>query len=492
MKNLYLKIVTGLTMASLVLSSCEKELDMPPVGEFSPENVLVTKEGIESLLFSAYLNDRLRQGNVKNEILINEVTTDMSFVRIGAVEREMKPFIDFNWDASHTFFEGPIWAARYQAIRDANTVLENVGNTLLGESEKLTITAEARYLRAAQYAFLHRYFGLVPLRTTTDQNEQPQELALSSQEEFNTFVETELLAAAENLLNPEAQTQRGRATKGHAYAVLTKFLMETKQWQKVVDVTQNIMDLNYYELYPEYRALFFVENEGNNKEIIVTWSFDNQAGSGNQFQNGAFPPGFRSADNIPEFVWTTAMGNWATQFSIKDGFYDSFDPADDRKTGIVETYTNMGGNTINLRTTPNNLRSLKFFDNEQMGNFSGSDFPYIRFADILLCRAEALNELGGPTQEAVDLVNEVRLRSIDDPYTLAEVGGADSFRDIILDERGWEFYSEGKRREDLIRHGKFIEFAQDRGLNAQAHQVFFPYPQGEINTNPALGQRDGY
>ncbi len=492
MKNIVYKSMMIAAMAGFFISSCEAELDVPPVDEFSPDNVLQTESGIQSLLYSAYRNDGIPIGSVKNEILINEVTTDMSYVRIGAVEREMKPFIDFNWDASHSFFEGPTWNTKYSAIRDANTVLENIENVQVDESQKTIFAAEARYIRAAQYAYLYRYFGLVPLRTTTDQTIQPQELPLPSQEEFNNFIETELVAAAQDLLDPSAQTQRGRATKGHALAVLTKFLMQTKQWQKVINVTQEIMNLNYYELYPDYRKLFFVENEGNNKEIIVTFSYVNEAGFGNQFQNGSYPPGYLMSDNVPEFIWTTAMANWATQFSIKDGFYDSFDPADERRQPIVSSYTNRGGNTVNLTTTVDNRRSIKYFDNNQVGNFSGSDFPYIRYADILLSRAEAINELNGPTQEAIDLVNEVRSRSIDSPYTLTGVGTQDAFAEIILQERGWEFYSEGKRREDLIRNGKFIEYAIDRGLNAQPHQVYFPYPQAEINTNPALEQRNGY
>lgn len=490
MKNLKIKLIFRLLVVSVLLSSCEAELDMPPVDEFSPQNVLQSREGLEALLFSAYQFDNIGQ-LVKDEILINEVTTDVGFVRIGAVEREMKPFLNFNWDASNGKFENVFWAPRYRAIRDANTVLDNLESSNVEEDVKTLIRAEARYLRAAQYAFMYRYYGVVPLRTTTDLNEQPQELALPTEEEFRSFVETELMEAAQNLLAPSEQSQRGRATKGHAYAVLTKFLMQTKQWNKVVDVTEKIMDLNYYELFPDYRGTFFVPNEGN-KEIIVGWSLTNEPGFGNNYQNGAFPPGFLMSENIPEFTWTTAMANWATQFSMRDDFYDSFDPEDDRKQTIIETYTNRGGNQVNLRTTPDNVRSLKFFDNDQMGNFSGSDHPYIRYADILLSRAEALNQLNGPTQEAVDLVNQVRTRSIDDPYTLAEVGDMESFNDIILQERGWEFFSEGKRREDLIRHGKFLEYAADRGLNVQAHQIYFPYPQAEINANPALVQREGY
>src|SRR5690606_27471804 len=113
---------------------------------------------------------------------------------------------------------------------------------------------------------------------------------------FKNFVETELREAAPNLLHPSEQQQRGRATQGHAYGILTKFLMSTKQWQKVIEVTGLIEDLDYYQLFPDYRGAFFVENEGN-REIIVTYSYRNEQGHGMQFQNGAFPPGFLKAES---------------------------------------------------------------------------------------------------------------------------------------------------------------------------------------------------
>ena len=342
-----MKTIKKLTfiLGVLTLFSCEAELDMPPVDEFEPEGLFQSKEGLEAVLLSGYEFDKLATGMVKNEILINEVTTDISYVRIGAVEREMKPFLDFNWDASDPILENAFWLRRYQAIRDANIVLEKIEEPPLSESDERLFTAEARYLRAAQYVKLFRDFGLVPLRTTSDLEVQPQELPLPGEEEFYSFIETELREAAVNLPRPEAQNRQGRATKGHAYAVLTKFLMGTKQWEKVIEATDSLMGLNYYELNPDYRSIFFIDNEGN-REIIVTYSYKNEQGFGLQYQNGAFPPGFKSTPTVPEFEWTPSMGNWATQFSLRDGFTDSFDPEDDRKDAVIETYENRAGNTV--------------------------------------------------------------------------------------------------------------------------------------------------
>ena len=186
------------------------------------------------------------------------------------------------------------------------------------------------------------------------------------------------------------------------------------------------------------------------------------------------------------------MANWATQFTMRDDFVDSFNPNDSRKKAIIENYYNASGELVNLRTTPDNSRSLKYLDKDQVGDFCGTDIPYIRYADILLCRAEALNELEGPIQESIDLINLVRDRAKVPLYTFADVGDRDNFRDLILEERGWEFFSEGKRREDLIRHGKFLEYAEERGLTTSEKQNFFPYPRAEVDANPALEQREGY
>ena len=494
MKKNKINQILGVFFLLITLASCSDQLDLTPVDEFASDNALQTEDGLEALLFSAYGN-YTPGTSVRVTVLVNEVTTDVGFVRTGAVEMEMKPFMDFNWDASTSYFED-FWTARYAAIRDANTLLDNIGNADVSENFKDSVSAEARYIRAFDYSYLYKYFGVVPLRTTADLTVQPKELGLPTEDEFQHFIESEFEAAAQNLPDPSEQKQVGRANKGMAYAALTKFLMNTKQWKKVVEVTDTLMSLNYYELFPDYRSLFFVENEPqtnpNNRETIVTWSLTNQDGYNNDYPDGAFPPNFWKADNVPEFEWTSSMANWPTQFSMRDGFVDSFAPNDARKQAIIENYYKLDGTYTDLRTTTDNSRSLKYFDNDQIGNFCGADVPYIRYADILLCRAEALNELNGPTEEAVDLVNQIRNRARVTLYTLADVGDQTNFRDLILKERGWEFFSEGKRREDLIRQGKFLKYAQDRGLTTSAKQVYFPYPLSEIEANPAIEQREGY
>ena len=119
------------------------------------------------------------------------------------------------------------------------------------------------------------------------------------------------------------------------------------------------------------------------------------------------------------------------------------------------------GELINLLPPNDNVRPFKYWPGDDFaGPGYGNDIPDVRYADVLLTRAEALNELRGPNQESIDLINRVRNRAGLEKLELSQFSSKEALREHILNELGWEFWWEGKRREDLIRHGKFIEQAQ--------------------------------
>ncbi|MEM9986313.1 MAG: RagB/SusD family nutrient uptake outer membrane protein, partial [Bacteroidota bacterium] len=178
---------------------------------------------------------------------------------------------------------------------------------------------------------------------------------------------------------------------------------------------------------------------------------------------------------------------------LRDEFWESFDPADKRTELIVREYVNNAGDTINLLPPADNVRPFKYWPGGDFaGPAYGNDIPVIRYSDILLSRAEALNELNGPTQEALDLINLVRQRAEVPNLELSNFADQAALRDHILAERGWEFWYEEKRRDDLVRHGKLISLAQDRGQPAQPHHVRYPIPQFALDANPLLVQNEGY
>ena len=175
-----------------------------------------------------------------------------------------------------------------------------------------------------------------------------------------------------------------------------------------------------------------------------------------------------------------------------DDFVNSFDPSDTRVNQIIPEWTSTA--TGQLVMGLGNDQSFPYkspFDPNSVGFNAGNDIPEIRYSDILLSRAEALNELSGPSQEAIDLINEVKIRAGATPLSLAGLT-QESLREAILQEREWEFYFEAKAREDQIRHGVFISRAQARGANAQDFRRLFPIPQTELDANGLLEQNPGY
>src|SRR5690606_19718053 len=131
-------------------------------------------------------------------------------------------------------------------------------------------------------------------------------------------------------------------------------------------------------------------------------------------------------------------------------------------------------------------------DENHVGAAHGNDIPEIRLADIYLSRAEALNELQFPSQEALQYVNLVRQRAGLEDLASGDVTSQSAMRDQILLERGHEFYNEGHRRMDMIRHGKFISDAVRRGKKAQPYHIVFPIPQVVIDSDSAIEQNDNF
>ena len=150
----------------------------------------------------------------------------------------------------------------YEAIASANSVL-NVTEGLQGISEEnlKKIQGEARFIRAVSYYFLYNIFGTTPIieipkGASPDEIEQiGKSTPRANQKDFVKYLVADLTFAAENL--PIEENPIGKATKGAALAVLTKLYMHEKDWDNVISTSQQVIDLNYYSLYDNYKKMFF-------------------------------------------------------------------------------------------------------------------------------------------------------------------------------------------------------------------------------------------
>lgn len=491
MKLLNRYSVFAIGLLALFVSSCEKPLEIEPKSEFSGA-FLDTQEGIEALLASAYANGQLNGwGGAADYIALNECTADVFRDYIGSYfNNTLRKYQDFSFNPGHTEVIQAYWRKNYRAIRDANILIAEIPNhPILSDELKDRYLGEALFIRATAYSLLYDWFGPTPLITETTTNLFPER---ASAQEIEDFVISELTAAAPLLPTTVPASEFGRATRGSALGVLAKFQLNTKKWGDAAQTAQEVINLGVYQLLPDYADIFALDNEGNNEMIYVFPNLDVE------------PVGSNWTRNVLPGDYPTKVVNAATQVVIPIPFYNTFDANDKRTELIVTEYISSKGVFVNLldpKSPPlgdkyKHPRSFKYPIDENSADplIGGQDVPYIRYSEILLIRSEGLvMSTGTVSQESLDLLNEVRNRAGLPDYTLIDIPDQATFIDKILDERSWEFYSEGKRRPDLIRHDRFIQNALDRGISlAKPFHRLFPIPQPEIDANENLEQNNGY
>lgn len=475
MKNIY-KI--GVALAFVGITSCEKPLEEKIFSSLAPSTLFTTESGISTALNAAYAYS-FRAGAQENwaPFWMAGMTTGEMWGAGGSIEVLWNALTNFNWDANHAH-PNAVWAVHFNGIRDANIVLDNIDKGNFSQSFKDLTKAEVNFLRGWNYSELYYLFGRLPLyKSTSDDLLQ----ARATDDETKAFIESELLAAIPKL--PVKASAFGRATKGAAQAVLCKYYLNTKQWQKAADLAKQIMDSKTYSLLPNFTDVFKITNEAN-AEIL--WSLPKNAADASSAQslNALIFP-----TNYPVGYSNNAV--FAARVYLYDKFVDSFEATDTRSKLIVRSYKPATGAEVKGYGVNQSFPYKYEWDPNAIGANAGNDLPVVRYSDILLSRAEALNEISGPTDEIIGLINQVRSRAGASTIKLADFT-KDSLRDYLLVERGKEFFLEMKSREDYIRQGKFISDAVKRGKAAKPFHVLFPIPQTEIDANKALVQNEGY
>ncbi len=483
-------------IAVSVLVSCEDFLEEEVFTEYDPAVFLQDQSGLDALLTGAYgsLQISWTNGGGAREYfhILGEMSTDILWETGGGLNRVVVPVIGFTWDPSNGFFN-QLYNKFYTAIAAANNVL-SVTNNLEGGDEAVLnqIRGEARFVRALSYYLLHNLYGTTPIIELPDDAGLDEieaigkETPRATESEYRTLVEGDLLFAVNNL---EFGGVSSRANRGSANAILAKFYLNNKEWDKAAAAAEEVLTNGGYELCNDYNMMFSIDGESNNEYIF---RFECLLGSAqrNVYMPHAFPPNFPIQSN-----WA----NFGAQFRTYTAFYETFEPGDERTESFLTEYTptTTGELTPLVRDADgvalDNVRSFKYVpDPGAAGTNNGNDIPYVRLADIMLARAEALNEINGPNQKSIDLINQIRGRAAASIISLTDFPTTEALRNFILAERGREFFTEGLRREDLVRHGKFIDQAVARGIAAQAHQVLYPLPEAQLDNNPNLEQNPGY
>jgi len=418
--------------------------------------------------------------------LISDIGTDDYVAGPYAKNANVQAISKVAYDASNDRFEA-VWRDTYSAINYANIAIDKISATShISEQLRNQYVNEAKFLRALHYFNLVRWFRNVPLilhETTSLSADKVNVKQASPDEVYAQIIQD--LTDAENLPATYAAEDAGRATSGAAKALLAKVYLTREEWQKAADKANEVIDSNQYGLFDNFDDAFDSSTK-NGKEHIFSIQFNGYPASAYNF-NACQPTAL--SYEVPG-----AAGNYADAYNTTSNLYASYGDKDKRRdvSLVTEMKVPTTGKVYKLSAPHIN----KFYDPNKFGNQGSSErnYTYMRYSEVLLIYAEAINELNGPTADAYDKIDEVRRRAgIDLLKDVAPHLTKDEFREYIFEERRKEFFYEGNRWFDLVRRGTdyFVEKLHAAGkTNASAKNIILPIPQRELDLNPNLVQND--
>jgi hypothetical protein len=496
-----IKHITLYFLSITVLSgaySCKKFTDLTPVSEATTANAYNTAEDAEAALIGAYQSFASQEYYVWDNVVLSDVISDNHYA--GGDDINIMAIDKLNLLPTDSRFLND-WGALFNAILKANIVLAKVPgikDTKLDiGSRREQILGEASFLRAFHYYNLVTLWGGVPLITSPLASTDPSSTNIprSSEDDVYAQIIKDLEFAAANLpdkFDGDISISKGRATKGAANALLAKVYAQkpTKDYNKVLLYCDSVINSPIgYQLLPNYDYLFD-DNHYNNSESILEAQFTGTAGgNGNYGSSLLLPP-------------SITLDTWRKFVTPSHDLINAFDAAGDnvRKNSTIiwesaPWIDEYWGNSINY-VIPFSYK----WRNKSGWNNSTSRQYFLRLADIILLKAEAMNELGQPVADVKSVILQVRQR-----VGLGDVTATNQadLRTAILNERRLELAQEGQRWNDLKRYGVAVQTMNalneidlrtntKTNYNATTTKLLLPIPQIELDRNPKLVQNPGY
>lgn len=521
MKNRILFIAVSV----ILITGCKKKLDITNPNGPTSATIFNTADYAQKGVNSIYSTYH-RVGLSRNQFFIDIIRSDegLSASPNSALINNFDIFnvTDFNFFERRSFYQDC-----YVGINRCNQVLDNVPNIDMDKSLQTQLLGEAKFMRGLFYYYLADYWGNVPVllhtSTTSDQN-----ISNSSQDTVWAQVEKDLTEAAPMLPVSYDLSNIGRATRGAAYALLGKTYMQRHMYQQAANAFAWLITgdgKGLYGLVPVYRDNFTAVTE-NNKESVFEFQNalnpsdnhdDDINGDADNLNYGTSIEPFFAPRGVQPFGFTDGQAErWVVWEFLKEKtvtgerdprlrasfLYDSTDPRGPDYTLVYgTTWTNM-----NYPPGPSNqpgtqstvcFRKLLTDSTSNTSSFhSPNNYRFIRYADVLLLYAEALNALG-QTAQAYRYVDSVRARAGLAPLSVARPNlSQDQFLQQLKHERITELSGEGHRWEDLARWGDLSPQLASRDPGFANFKIgrdeLLPIPQQDIDADPNLKQNPGY
>ncbi|HVY74015.1 MAG TPA: RagB/SusD family nutrient uptake outer membrane protein [Puia sp.] len=477
----------------IAVDGCKKYLDKAPLDSINTSNYYKTADDAVNAVNAAY--QPMQRPKLYNlRMWTSDIFAGNSVVGAGGGTDGIETVQEANFTTDPSN-QGvlDLWRGPWPGILYCNEVIQQVPGIDMDTVLRNRVVGEAKFLRANYYFILVRYFGDVPLITKPQTPNDDLYPARTPKDQVYDLIKQDLQDAIRLL--PARETYSGadvgRASKGSAVGLLAKVYLTLGDYADVIPLCQQVTTLGY-SLNANYTDNFDPAHKNGPESLFEV-----------QYSGSTAYDFF---DDLNQASWTsTFMGPRNTTFvggaygwnQPTQEFVDSYEAGDKRKdlTVLYQGCPDFNGNVYqsSYSTTGYNVR--KFLVPTTVSpqyNTSNEDFPVLRYADVLLMEAEALNETG-KTTEAEAPLNQVRVRA-----GLPEVHGQSQadMRNTILHERRMELAFEGDRWFDLIRidNGQYgLDFLHSIGkTNATQKNLLMPVPQVEIDANPNLTQNPGY
>ncbi len=464
----------------LLISSCQGILDKEPIATLDTGSFFQTEDDAVQALNAAYHPLVFSSTNDNFYWAMAEVTSDEAITGGDGSRPGITEMDAFTYTPRTEEFNS-FWKLQYQGITQCNLVLDNLPNIDMAESRRNQITGEALFLRSYYYFLLVQVFGDVPLFTKIA---PPDELKVPRTPRAIIFaqIEADCERAAGLLPGQQPASEVGRATKGAALALAAKSFLYEKKWEKTLEYVARVKGLNLYALMPDYEDNFRKNTQNNSESVWEIEHANLELGVGNflnQWWASKKYEGYGFAEASEAFVNAFETDDPRRKFTVAMNNEDYF--------GVVYKPS--------FSSTHYSVRKYLQAKGEVTQKADGDiNYTAIRYAEVLLWEAEALNELGRG-QEALVPLEQVRARAraqaIDPVTALPAVTTTDqqTLRDIVRHERQVELGFEMHRFFDLVRWG--IAGQVLPGFETGKHELF-PLPQTEMDLNSALIQNPNY
>ena len=479
----------AIALLGFSFSSCSDFLEQNPQTDLSENDFYKTADDILSAVNGAYSS--LQEGDIYgNWYVFGEIPSDNTRNQLSGSVTTQNEFDQFYIDTQNSMIAS-FWKAAYKVINRTNTVLGRIDGIEINAELANRYKLECKFIRALMYFNLVRVYGDVPLVLKEISISESYDILREPKENvYNQIIAD--LKEAQGLPVSYSTAEDGRATQGAAKALLADVYMTLHKYAEAETILAEIINSGRYSLLENtpgslnidgYKNVFSPVNHNSKEGIFEIQFLKGGYGEGSNYANNFAPEssgtnvvavGGTGGNNIPEMDIYNAYeeGDLRRDFSMSLGYYDN------RKNNewVESRYV------------------CKFMDVPYQNNDASNNYPVIRYADVILMYAEALNQ-NGKTAEACKYLNMTRRRGFG--YQTTETSPVDlqttdkaQFALMVEQERRVELAFENHRWFDLIRTGRAVEVMKSKGFSLNETNLICPIPQKQIDVNPKLTQND--